>query len=307
LYINIYNPAFSKKAMRIAVIGDLMLDQYDFCRNRDNPESSAPCYTVEKTEYRPGGAGNVAANLIKLGDDVLLVGILGEDENAQIIIDSLNRLGIPHKTIKDKNRPTIVKQRIMSSADKRYHLRLDREITDYIQENHAADVVENIKDCGLIIVSDYRKGMISQALMDRLRAIGIPTLVDTKPEHKQFYMGVFMIKPNIMEARKMTGIEDELKAAEKLGKDLETNVLLTKGEKGIIYLGRNGERYYYPASAGKVVDVTGAGDTVIATFAHFFSKKYCIADCVELANRAAGIAVGYPGCYAVSEEEILRE
>ena len=293
--------------MKIAVIGDLMLDQYDFCRNRINPESSASCYRVERTEYKPGGAGNVAANLIKLGEDILLVGLVGDDGNARILLESLDRLKIPHKTIKDGNMPTIVKQRILSETDGRYHLRLDRESTKYLHENHVAEVIAAIQGCDLIIVSDYRKGMISQGLMDELKKTKKRILVDAKPEHKDFYKGVFMIKPNINEAREMAGLKHEIEAAEKLRDELKTNVLLTRSEEGISYFGLNGERCDFPTSARKVVDITGAGDTVIATFAHFLAKNYPVRECVRLANKAAGIAVGYPGCYAISEEEVLKE
>lgn len=294
--------------MSIAVIGDLMLDQYYFCKSRDNPESSAPCYKVEKTECKPGGAGNVAANLAKLGANVLLVGVLGEDENAKILIDSFEKLGIPNKTIIDKSRPTIVKQRILSAADGRYHFRLDREITEDIPQNHVTEIIEAVKDCDLIVVSDYRKGVVSQRLMDGLKKNGRRIIVDAKPEHKEFYHGVFMIKPNATEARKMANMDDEVKAAEKLKEELGANVLLTRGGEGISYFGKEGERYNFSAAAeaNEVVDITGAGDTVIATFAHFLAKDYSIEECTNLANKAAGIAVRYPGCYAVSEEEVLR-
>lgn len=295
--------------MKIAVIGDLMLDQYDLCKNRDNPESSGPCYKVERTEYKPGGAGNVAANLAKLGADMLLIGALGEDENARVLTDSFQKLKIQNKTIVDKNRPTIVKQRILSAADGRYHFRLDREIIEEITENHTAEIINAIKEYDLIIVSDYRKGVVSQGLMDALRATGKRIMVDTKSEHRDFYKGVFMIKPNASEAKKMANMDDELAAAAKLKDELETNVLLTRGAEGISYFGKNGERYDFAAAAEEheVVDITGAGDTVIATFAHFLAKDYPIQECVRLANKAAGIAVRYPGCYAVSEKEILGE
>lgn len=293
--------------MKIAVIGDIMLDKYDFCRNRNNPESSAPCYTVERTEYKPGGAGNVAANLARLEDDFVLLGVAGADENGQTLLAALDRLKIPKIILKDEGRPTIVKERTLSSIDGRYHFRKDTEMTDYIQENHVAEVIERVRGFELIIVSDYRKGMISERLMTELKKTGIPILADTKPEHKNLYKGVFMIKPNSKEATQMAGINDEIRAAERLVSDLETSVLLTRGERGISFFGINGDRFDFPASARKVVDITGAGDTVIATFAHFLAENSPIRECVRLANKAAGIAVEYPGCYAVSEAEILGE
>ena len=117
-----------------------------------------------------------------------------------------------------------------------------------------------------------------------------------------------MITPNIKEVIEMSDTEDEILAAEKLGHDLETRVLLTRSNKGVSYFGLPGEehkRIDFPTEAKKVFDVTGAGDTVIATFAHFYNKGYSLKECIRLANKAAGIAVGYPGCYQVSEKEVL--
>ena len=145
--------------------------------------------------------------------------------------------------------------------------------------------------------------------MERLKSLGIPILVDPKPNHKNFYFGVFMITPNVKEVREMTKLEDVVAASEALARDLNTRVLLTKSEEGISYFGLPQDediRFDFPAEAKKVFDVTGAGDTVIATFAHFFNRGYLLKEAARLANRAAGIAVAYPGCYAVSEREILE-
>lgn len=140
--------------------------------------------------------------------------------------------------------------------------------------------------------------------MEKLKETEIPILVDPKPSHKEFYKDVYMITPNIKEAVTMAGIHDEMLAAEKLQTELSTNVLLTRSEKGISYFGLNGDRYDFPAEAKEVFDVTGAGDTVIATFAHFFNKKYDIKEAIRLANKAGGISVGHVGCYQVSEKEL---
>ena len=175
--------------MKIAVIGDLMLDKYDFCRNRVNPESSAPCYTIERTEYKPGWAGNVALNLVRLGSEITLFSNIGKDENGEILLKTLDNLSIPHRIIIDERKSTIVKERTMSNEDGRYHYRKDRESKEYIQENHILEVIDGIKngDYGLILVSDYRKGMISERLMSSVKQINLPVLADIKPEHKKFY------------------------------------------------------------------------------------------------------------------------
>jgi bifunctional ADP-heptose synthase (sugar kinase/adenylyltransferase) len=109
----------------IGIIGDVLLDKYDYCSNRENPESSAPCYVVERTEYKPGGAGNVAANVSSLGSKSILVSVIGNDDNARILENILQ--GMNTHLIRDSKRPTIVKERVMSVQDGRYHFRKDIE------------------------------------------------------------------------------------------------------------------------------------------------------------------------------------
>jgi len=221
----------------------------------------------------------------------------------------LDEKGVSTKLIIDSNRTTIVKERALCESDGRYHFRLDHEKAGDINLEHAAEVINLIRKNGyeLILVSDYNKGMITKELMDELKKTKIPIIVDPKEAHRDFYHNVFMIKPNVKEVRKMAGLENELRAAEKLIGELNSNILLTRGQDGVSYFGTDGERFYFPSQAHNgVFDVTGGGDTFIATFAHFYSKKLEIKECARLANKAAGIAVGYPGCYAVSEKEVLE-
>lgn len=297
-------------AGKIVVIGDAILDVYHLCKNRENPESSAPCYTVLKTEYKPGGAGNVAANLAKLGSKCVLISVVGEDEEGRRLGKILsNKFGVEVDFIYDKERLTVVKERYLSESDGRYHFRADFERKDYIKKSHADEILKRIGNCSLIIVSDYNKGAISKELMMRLKKKGVKIIADTKPNHIDFFQGIDTIKPNIKEIREITGIEDEIQAAKKLVQTLRTNVLLTRGKDGLIYFGLNGENYNFPSSIPKekVFDVTGAGDTVLSTFAHFLNRSRDIKECIELANIAGGISVQYPGCYAVSETEILNK
>jgi rfaE bifunctional protein kinase chain/domain len=292
-------------AKNIIVIGDVMLDKYDYCSNAENPESSAPAWTVERTEYKPGGAGNVAANLTSLGAEFELISVVGDDYPAKVLQGVLKDFKVPCNFIFDSERQTIVKERIVSSTDGRYHCRINRDKKKYIDENHVREIIDRVQNAELILVSDYRKGMISSRLMDELRAQNVPIIVDAKPEHADFYRNVFLVKPNYKEAVDMTGIKDAVKAGEALMNRLNSNVLLTRGSEGINYFGLKGERYYFPAEERKVVDVTGAGDTAIATFSHFLMKGKKLEECIQLANRAAGIAVSYPGCYQVTEKEIF--
>ena len=293
---------------KIAVIGDVILDVYHFCNNRENPESSAPCFTLERTEYKPGGAGNVAANLARLGSECVLISVVGEDEESRKLDRILNSFNVKSCFIQDIKRETIVKERYLSANDGRYHFRADFEKKAYIESAHIGEILKRIEDCSLIIVSDYNKGVISKELMEQLKKRNIQIIADTKPSHIDFFNQIDLIKPNIKEVREMTGINNELEAAKFLCQKLQTNVLLSRGKDGISYFGKLGERYDFSSSipSEKVLDVTGAGDTVIATYAHFMNKGKSPADCAKLANIAGGISVQYPGCYQVSEEEILK-
>jgi len=292
------------KTGKIFVIGDVMLDKYRYCTTRENPEhKSAPCYSVRKKDYKPGGAGNVAANLASLGADFKLISVVGSDHYSRVLEDILLDFKVSCEFIKDSKRQTIVKERIF--VNDQYKCRIDDEEVEYIEENHVQEILSKIKDASLILISDYRKGMISSRLMDELRTQNIPIVIDAKPEHIDFYRNVFLVKPNSKEVREMTGIEDEILAGEALMKKLNSNILLTRGPEGISYFGLNGKRYDFPAEKRKVIDVTGAGDTAIAAFSHFIMKGKRLEECICLANIAAAISVSYPGCHQITEKEIF--
>jgi rfaE bifunctional protein kinase chain/domain len=294
---------------KIAVIGDIVLDVEHYCINKPNPESSAQLYIIKETIYKPGCAGNVALNLAKLGSDCTLISVIGKDWGSNTLENLLKNPKINLHLLKDDKRDMIRKERYRDYFDKLYHCRADhgeKEHTHYIDKNHTDEIIQSAKDYSLILVSDYNKGVISRELMEGLKREGVRIMADVKPAHKEFYRGIFLIKPNIKEVREMTEINDELLAAETLGKEIQTNVLLTKGKDGMSYFGLDKERYDFKSEIldNKVKDATGSGDTAIATFCHFLSEGYSIKDCVHLANNAAGIAVQYPGCYHVSEEEL---
>ncbi len=289
-------------AGKIVVIGDLMLDKYRYCTTRRNPENIAPCYRVQSKEYKPGGAGNVAASLAKLGSNFKLMGILSTDHYANILEKALADLKVPCEFIRDEQRPTIVKERLYVKG--KYECRIDDEEIAPISENHVQEILRGIGNPDLIIVSDYRKGMITPGLMDALRATGIRIVVDAKPEHVDRYHDVFLIKPNAREARDMANTRGDLQAGEALVQRLHSNVLITRGARGISYFGLDGTRHKFPVEKRKEVDVTGAGDIAISTFAHCLVGGRKLEECIFFANRAAGISIEYPGCHPVSPEEI---
>lgn len=290
---------------KIYVIGDVFLDKYDFVTNRDNPESSAPCYIVTKTEYKPGGAGNVAMNLLSLGSEVELISVIGDDSSAEILKQLFFDAGLTTSFIQDKSRATILKERVIANTDGRYHYRKDVEKKQYINQTHVEDILAKIDDVDYLIISDYNKGVISKELLECLKKRKPRIVVDPKPNHKDLYKNVFLITPNIKEAKEIANLDNDIESATWIQENLYTQVLLTRSEKGMSFFGK--ERFDLTADAKKVFDVTGAGDTVIATVTHFLNKNYSMFECVSLANRAAGIAVSHPGCYSVKESELILE
>ena len=285
-----------------------MLDRYYYCENRRNPESSAPAYISSKKNiiHRPGGAGNVAANLASLGADFKLVSLVGRDPDSVILTNSLDELKIPHKFIYDKRRETIVKTRALDILDGRYHFRFDIEDKVNIASNHVKEIVKEAENSKFIIISDYNKGIINSNLMSKLKSLNIPILVDPKKENIEFYKDVFLVKPNSIEVREMAKENDDLKAAKTLTKILNSNILLTRASEGIAYFGLNEDFFSYSSQPiGELKDVTGAGDSVIATFAHFYNLGKGLKECVRLANKAGSVAVGHSGCYHVKEKDLI--
>lgn len=298
---------------KIAVFGDVLLDRYDYCENRENPESSAPCHCVRKTTFLPGGAGNVAANLAKLGADVILFGLIGKDEPGQQLLKEISRLDITSKLLTDEKIKTIVKQRILSAHDGRYHGRLDfgddhPEIAQRIsldQEITRAILPQIANGFDACVISDYEKGFVTPALVAQIKSLGVPVYVDPKNEISQFY-GVELIKPNRKEISSMSRTAGDKQKAEDVASRLNTNVLLTLGEQGMYFVGKNGESFHLPAHKTEVVDVTGCGDTAIATLVFYRTLGKSMKEAVELANKAAGLNVQHVGCYSVSREEIEK-
>jgi D-beta-D-heptose 7-phosphate kinase/D-beta-D-heptose 1-phosphate adenosyltransferase len=296
---------------KIAVFGDVLLDRYDYCENRENPESSAPCHRVKHTRFLPGGAGNVAANLAKLGAEVTLFGITGNDDHGKQLIEVISKLGINQRILIDNNVKTIVKQRILSAIDGRYHGRLD--FGDHSSEIETIkslrfEVISKISNSltngfDSCIISDYNKGFITRDLINEIKKFKIPIYVDPK-QNKNLYNGVELIKPNRKEITSMSQLIDDKEKAKEIAKQLNTNVLLTLGGEGMFFAGKDGNFYYFPAHKTEVVDVTGCGDTAIATLVFYRTLGKSMREAIELANKAAGISVQHVGCYHVSREEI---
>jgi D-beta-D-heptose 7-phosphate kinase/D-beta-D-heptose 1-phosphate adenosyltransferase len=291
------------KGKNILVVGDIMLDKYIFGKvDRISPEAPVQVLEVEKEEYTPGGAANVANNIASLQANASIVGTVGNDNEANILLNELKKRNINTEGIfTDKNKPTTRKVRIL--GHKQQLLRIDYEKKEYINkeiENNILNFIKNTTNIDAIIISDYAKGVITKNLIENIKTIAQNKIiiVDPKPKHKDLYKNVTLITPNLKEAKEMTDKE------ENLINELNSPILVTKGENGMSLLEKDGNITNIPTKAKEVYDVSGAGDTVVATLALALSSNATLKQAATLANHAAGITVGKIGTSTVTIEEI---
>lgn len=303
---------------RITVIGDVMLDRFLIGRvSRMSPEAPVPVVVFDHEEFRLGGAANVANNLRVLGGAVDLIGVVGNDESGTQLKNELAATGI-HSTglITDIERRTTTKMRVVTTRNQqvsRIDFESDHEVGTAIEEALAAQVDMRARASQVILVSDYQKGVVTRRSMAHVlgfaQSSGLPVIVDPKVPHIDYYAGAALVTPNHVEAESATNSristhEDARRAAvalrQRLGVD---SVLITRGEHGM-WLDHAGTDGYLPAAAREVADVTGAGDTVIATLALAIAAGATMPEAARLANEAAGIVVGRFGAATVSPDEL---
>lgn len=307
------------KNKKILVIGDIMLDKYIWGDvSRISPEAPVQVVNVLKETYAPGGASNVASNASALNAKVFMVGIAGNDEAKSTLLEELRKRGISTEGIFiDKDKPTTQKVRIVGRGQQL--LRVDYEKKEHVHqaiEHSIVSFIEKIiKDIDVIVISDYAKGVItpevSSKIIETARNHSKALIVDPKPKHRDLYANATLITPNNAEASEMTGIEDSsedavLEMGPKLMKHLNTNVLVTRGEKGMSLFEKDGSITHIPTKAKEVYSIIGAGDTVVATIALALASGADLREAATLANIAAGIKVGKIGTASVSIEEIKK-
>ena len=298
---------------KILVLGEVMLDYYTYgVVERINPEAPVPVIEVKREEYTLGGAGNVAKNLVGLKENPILVSICNHDEAGIKIRELARNLGIDTYFIND-SRPTIVKHRFIALGYNQQLLRVDKEERTPLSREHADRILEKISEINpeIIVISDYGKGLITPYLMDKLKQIYKgKILVDPKPKNIKNYRNVYLIKPNMKEARMILGEEiinenqEVGRAARKIMEKYSANIVITRGDKGATLATLKGEIYHLKAKARQVHDVSGAGDTFIATLTYAIKNGYSLKQAVELANKAASIVVGKLGTVAITREEL---
>lgn len=313
------------KQKRIIVIGDVMLDHYiSGGVKRISPEAPVPIVEFNGENYLPGGAANVARNLATLGARVELLGVVGEDANADILratleADKVKSVGLTAQV----DRPTTVKTRVMASHQQ--ILRVDRESRQPLADGTKQKMLRALKrasqGASAIIVADYAKGVIDQETISAIlaigRAAGVPVCIDPKPHRPLKMKGAALLTPNRKETFELAGLRDESlgthpmkhrglqQAIARIQKDYAPTILLvTLGEAGMLVVERGRAPRHLPTAARAVYDVSGAGDTVIATFVLAQAAGAGAIEAAMMANLAAGVVVGKLGAAAVSPQEL---
>ncbi len=296
-------------SLKILVVGDIILDRYLHGKvERISPEAPVPIVEVEREELRLGGAGNVANNLVSLGVQTYITGVVGDDRAGDQLLSMLKEKGINPLTVVDK-RPTTEKTRVVSMSQQL--LRIDREDRKKV----SGEALRRIKDVILdgdydgIIISDYAKGVITEEIIQSIKEKSVFYSIDPRPINKNLYLGANLITPNEKELRAMTDPLSEENVeilGGRLKEELKVETLIvTRGSKGMTLF--HEKIYHFPARAKEVYDVTGAGDTVIASLTAFYLAGASWEEACELANVCAGIVVGEFGTASVSPEELLAE
>jgi rfaE bifunctional protein kinase chain/domain len=305
---------FSK--VKVLIVGDVMLDRYWWGSvSRISPEAPVPVVKLEKMSVAAGGAANVAANVVGLGAETLMVGLIGNDSEAKALSDILEASGIsPNHLISLNNRQTSVKTRIIAHSQQ--VVRVDDEEITPITQTEAERILNDIEkifdEADIIIISDYAKGFLVENLLSRLitkcKSEKKKILVDPKGKDYSKYTGATLLTPNQKEATDACGFEDfEENLVERAGKTLldkfsNDSVLITQGEKGMTLFQGDGSVHRFDAMARNVYDVTGAGDTVIATLAVGIGAGLNYFEAARIANIAAGLVVEQIGTTAISLE-----
>lgn len=314
-----FKELFSKSSeVAVAVFGDVMIDKYIWGNvTRISPEAPVPVINYTNETNHLGGAANVASNLCSLGFSTYLFGILGNDENG-ILFNNLSKnlcINTDFCYI-DNSRPTTTKTRIM--GNNRHIARLDRESCDYINvrgENFLLNNLYNFPNLNAIVIEDYNKGILTPNCIKNIIAFAhrenIPVFVDPKFNNFFEYKDVTLFKPNRFEAAKALDIElkndDGLKQCGKLliEKLNAENVLLTLGADGMMLFEKNGNITKVPTVARTVSDVSGAGDTAIATLTASMACGADICTAARIANVASGIVCSQPGTVSITQKDII--
>jgi D-beta-D-heptose 7-phosphate kinase/D-beta-D-heptose 1-phosphate adenosyltransferase len=312
---------------RVLVVGDVMLDQFIWGGvSRISPEAPVPVVDFQRESFMPGGAANVARNLISLETPAELFGAIGEDEAADKLLKLLSAQKIGCSgLVKSSARHTSIKTRIV--AHQQQVVRVDRETRGHLDDKLTAALLTEFKKqvskADAVIIGDYGKGVVTQPLLDGIKKLcrehGVWLSLDPKPVHHLNLNGLSLITPNRKEAFELADLPDETKnanpfadknlmlVAERLLRELNPALLLiTLGELGMLLCQRGQKPFHIPTVAQEVFDVSGAGDTVIASFTLAVAAGASPIEAAILSNHAAGIVVGKVGTAVTTPDELIK-
>jgi D-beta-D-heptose 7-phosphate kinase/D-beta-D-heptose 1-phosphate adenosyltransferase len=303
----------------VVVLGDVMLDEFVWGDvTRISPEAPVPVVDVRRESMHLGGAANVLANLVALGARGSVVGVVGNDAAGRRLQTGLRDLGVQDQyLLVDELRPSTTKTRII--AHNQLVVRADREsrspVTGKLEEKIVSSLKDALKQADAFVVSDYDKGVVTPTILREILPVAyeqVPVLIDPKLRNFNSYRPATLVTPNHLEALRMSDSEDHSDDGshhaakvirEKLGCDA---VLITRGDRGMMLLEGDGQPVFVETAAREVYDVTGAGDTVIATLAGALATGATMFEAASLANHAAGIVVGKVGTATASAEELIQ-
>jgi D-glycero-beta-D-manno-heptose-7-phosphate kinase len=296
---------------RVLVVGDVMLDRYWFGEvSRISPEAPVPIVHVRKTEERPGGAANVARNIASLGGQATLLSVVGDDEPGRILAELLEKERVTTHFHKDASLPTTVKLRVIGRQQQLMRIDFETPPSREVLEDKLGDFESLVDAHDVVILSDYGKGGLTHVtkMIDAARRHGKRILIDPKGDDYSKYRGATLLTPNRSEFREVMGKwrdeTDLAQRAEKLRDDLSLEALLvTRSEEGMSLFTQAGA-LHEPTRAQEVFDVSGAGDTVIATLGLMLAAGVDMAAAARLANRAASVVVGKLGTATLSRDEL---
>jgi rfaE bifunctional protein kinase chain/domain len=303
---------------RVLIVGDVMLDEYIWGDvRRISPEAPVPIVEVTRRSHVPGGAANVAAGVVAFGGRAMIAGVTGDDIAGGNLRESLAAASVDvGSLIVDSARPTTCKTRVIAHAQQ--VVRTDQELRGPLPQALAEQLLEGVRarlpDVDAVVLSDYGKGIVSesaaQAIIATAAAAGTPVIVDPKGLDFDKYRGATLVTPNELELSQaghvhFDGDESVLATARRMTGESEIGLLVTRGAHGMMLVA-DGIEFTVPARARDVYDVTGAGDTVVSMLAVALGRRLDLRRAVELANEAAGIAVGKIGTSTVSLDELER-
>ncbi len=307
--------------LKVLIVGDIMVDSYIWGKvERISPEAPVPVVLIDKREKRMGGAGNVALNVQAMGAIPVLCSVIGDDPEADMLINLMNHSGlITDGIIRSEHRITTLKQRIISGSQ--HILRVDSESDKELSKEEEKVFLDKVKDflpdIDVIIFQDYDKGALNKLIIEEIIGLakdkGIPTVVDPKKKNFLSYNGASLFKPNLKELKEGLKIDisndlDKVKdAVVQLRKVMQfENSLITLSEKGV-YIESEDENHHIPAHIRKISDVSGAGDTVISIAALCTALKLSPKFTAGLSNLAGGLVCEYVGVVPVNKESLLKE